>query len=118
LAAQQSGWLAASIKHGDEEREGNSRASDYINAGLTPPNIEIIEGGYLVSMLSDIGTIKQMPMGGFEAVNWSDIYPYIMLTVGTIEAWEARLIIEMSKAFLSGLSEGENPFSIPPIERD
>lgn len=90
----------------------------YKDAGKPAPQVEIEAGGYLLEMLHEIGPIKAMPMGGVDAITWGDLYPYIRLTQGVIDEWEARLLIDMAKAFAAGFNEGKSPFSIAPMDRD
>jgi hypothetical protein len=90
----------------------------YADAGLPIPYLEIDVGGYLLEMLYEAGPVKALPMGGVDAITWSDLYPYIQLATDGVEVWEARQIIDMSKAFAQGLNEGKNIFSIAPIDRE
>ena len=89
----------------------------YLEAKIPAPNVEIEAGDYLLVMLYEAGPVKALPMGGVDAITWIDLYPYVNLTTDGIEQWEARLIIDMSKAFATGLNEGKSPFSIAPIDR-
>lgn len=90
----------------------------YKEAGKPAPHVELEAGGYLLEMLYEVGPIKAMPMGGVDAITWADLDPYVRLTQGTIDEWEARLLIDMAKAFAAGFNEGKSPFSIAPIDRD
>jgi hypothetical protein len=64
-----------------------------------------------------VGRVKIHPMGGFAPLEWVDLAAYASLTSSQFEQWEALTLIDMSKAYLSGLNEGENPLGIMPSER-
>lgn len=69
-------------------------------------------------MLMEVGPVKSEPMGDTVAIGWGELAPYVALTVGEVEHWEAVTIIQMSNAYANGLSEGKNPFSLAPIDRE
>lgn len=90
----------------------------YAEGNTEPPYVDIVDGVYLLEMLYEVGPVKVQPMGGVDAITWADLYPYVKLTTDGVEPWEARQVIDMSKAFALGLNEGKNPFSMSPIERE
>lgn len=120
MAAHQAGWLNATIDHGEKAgtRKPESRAMQCRAAKTPAPFIHVDEGGYFIEMLGEAGPVKSSPMGGFEALDWVDIHAYIALAIGEVEGWEATLLRKMSRAYALGLSEGANPFSIPPADRE
>jgi hypothetical protein len=75
-------------------------------------------GEYLIDMLMEAGPIKPGGMGGSVPLDWLDVQAYASLMCDDIADWEALLLVRMSQAFALGLSEGTNPFSIPPIDRE
>jgi hypothetical protein len=83
-----------------------------------PPFIELDAGGYLLEMLMEAGPIKQVPMGGACALDWVDIAAYLAAYPVDVDHDERALLIKMSAAFVTGMHEGKNPFSIPPNERE
>jgi hypothetical protein len=89
------------------------------NAAKTPaPFVELDAGEYLVDILMEAGPIKSAPMGGVLAIHWGDLRDYDHFALGGIEYWEAKLLIQMSEAFVAGMNEGSSPFSIPPADRE
>jgi hypothetical protein len=114
------GWLNAIIElKGDKsERPKESRLMRH-NASNTPaPLVELDAGEYLLQTLMEAGPIKSQPMGGFAAINWSDLRDYDHFLAGGMEQWEALLLIQMSGAFVTGMNEGASPFSIAPADRE
>jgi hypothetical protein len=114
------GWLNAIIElKGDKsERPKESRLMRH-NVNKTPaPFVELDVGEYLLNMLMDAGPIKSAPIGGVIALHWGDLRDYDHFSVSAIEYWEAKLLIQMSKAFANGMNEGASPFSIPPADRE
>jgi hypothetical protein len=81
------------------------------------PFVELDAGEYLLNILMEAGPIKPASMGGFLALDWSDIAAYASLTLADFDPWEATLLRKMSEAFVLGMSEGASPFSIPPADR-
>ncbi len=49
-------------------------------------------------------------------MTWAEVWSYLKAAQVISEPWECRLLVEMSKAYLSGLIDGENMFSINPLE--
>jgi hypothetical protein len=82
------------------------------------PFVELDAGEYLLSILMEAGPIKAGPMGGPSALDWGDLRNYDYFSAGGIEHWEAKLLIRMSEAFVSGMNEGESSFSIAPADRE
>lgn len=75
-------------------------------------------GYFFLEMLMEVGPVKSAPMGGVLAIDWMDIYSYCYGLPADVEHWERVLLLEMSRAYASGISEGSNPFSIAPVDRD
>jgi hypothetical protein len=115
LAAHQAGWLSACITYKDD-RPKKTRAQEIIEAGREPPFIHCSNGRHLVDALQDLGRY-QVTDSGRSALSWLEIGAYANATGLISEAWEMQIVREMSEAFVRGLSEGENPLSIPPAER-
>lgn len=90
----------------------------YRAAKVAPPFVDVDEGAYFLHMLMEAGPVKSAPMGGAEALDWVDLHAYLSLAVGEVEGWEATLLRRMSQAYADGLSEGANPFSIAPVDRN
>ena len=90
----------------------------YKDAKVDIPYVEIEAGGYFLDMLYEAGPVKALTNGGFGAITWAELYPYVELMTNGIEPWESLQIIDMSKAFAQGLNEGRNIFSIAPIDRE
>lgn len=72
---------------------------------------------YLLELLFEVGPVGA---GGFGvmALPWVEIKAFADATGSITEPWEFRAISQMSRAYVTGLREGENPLCIPPAERD
>jgi hypothetical protein len=105
------------LKNDKTDRPKESRAMRHVANGTPIPYVELNTGQYLFIMLMDAGPIKSGAMGGHMALDWVDLHAYVSLTAGSLDEWEASLIMEMSQAYASGMSEGTSPFSKAPIER-
>lgn len=81
------------------------------------PLPEVDAGRYLLSALIKMGPVRPMPMGGWRAADWPEIYAFARSTGRIAEPWEADALYDMAQAYVVGLSEGENPLSIAPIDR-
>lgn len=115
MAAKQAGWLSACIDYKDD-RPKKTRAQEYIDNGRQPPFLHCSNGRHLVDALSDLGRYHTSD-GGRSPLTWAEIGAYASATGLISEAWEMRIVREMSEAYLQGLNEGVNPLSIPPTER-
>lgn len=54
---------------------------------------------------------------GLRPPTWAEIKAFGEATTALCEPWEYRALRSMCIAYLSGLRSGENPLSIPPMER-
>lgn len=79
--------------------------------------MDVDAGDYLIDMLMEAGPAKSSQLGGVEPLDWRDLESYVNLTKKDLEDWESITLIRMSQAYCRGLSEGSDPFSIPPDER-
>ena len=79
--------------------------------------VEISEGGYLLEILMDMGSVKAMPTGGLGSLDWGDILPYFNSCYPEADHWEKQWVIAMSEAFAKGMSEGKSLASKAPMDR-
>ena len=85
--------------------------------GRRPLFPKIEQGHYMMDALMEIGPFTRSAMGGEEPIGWVEIHSYACATGEISEPWEARTLVNMSRAYLSGRQTGKSPFSIPPLER-
>ena len=89
------------------------------SANKTPaPIVELDAGEYLIDILMEAGPTKSGPMGDSMALDRGSLRDYDYFSVVKLDEIEARLLIQMSRAFVSGMNEGESPFSIAPADRE
>jgi hypothetical protein len=114
------GWLNAIIelKNDKSERPKESRLMRYNKSKTPAPLVALEAGEYLLGILMEAGPIKSQPMGGVVALHWGDLRDYDHFLVDRMEHWEAKLLIQMSEAFVTGMNEGASPFSIAPADRE
>jgi hypothetical protein len=114
------GWLNAIIElKGDKSKRPKESRLMRHNANNTPaPFVELDAGEYLLEILMEAGPVKSQPMGGVAALSWGDLRDYDHFLAGGMEQWEDLLLIQMSGAFSTGMTEGASPFSIPPADRE
>lgn len=62
-----------------------------------------------------LGCVK-MGASGPVPLDWVDIKAFNDLTEANLRPFEAECLVEMSRAFIAGLSD-KGPLSIPPMER-
>ena len=99
------------------ERPTETRLKQCQESSIAPPFVNLEAGHYLWDIFRDSGPVKAYPMGGPAALEWADLAAYATLTHSNLLPGESKLIIEMSEAYLMGLSEGSSPFSIAPTDR-
>ena len=78
------------------------------------PKINV--GGYLFYAFIEIGPTRPFGMGGETTIDWHQIVAYSQATGEISEKWELRLMMEMSKKFLSEKQRGTNPMAMSPVE--
>jgi hypothetical protein len=76
---------------------------------LFPPN----PAEYLTDWFREIGPTIASPMGEV-AIGWSDMVAWQELTGIELDAWEARTIRRMSRAFIDQRHEAKKPDCVEP----
>lgn len=71
----------------------------------------------MLEALGTAGTCKRDAMGNLLPLDWLDVDAFVRRTGDLTEAWECKLLIRMSSAFVRGMTEGESVFSIAPLDR-
>ena len=89
----------------------------YRDQELPIPYIEIEFGQYAFDMLFDAGPVMINGMGEEQPLDHPYLQAYASLYGLSENDWEPRLILQMSKAYKSGLNEGASLFSIAPVDR-
>lgn len=84
------------------------------NLPLGLPDLDA--GGYLVEAMLRLGPMRSDGMGERQA-DWPEIDAFARLTGRITEAWEAELLHDMCAAYTQERSQGENPLTIPPVDR-
>ncbi|WCK26654.1 phage tail assembly chaperone [Agrobacterium pusense] len=79
------------------------------------PDLEA--GEYLLDALKELGPIRSNGMG-LGAPDWQELVAFASANDLALQPWEFRLIRKMAAAYLSGFNSGEEPLSIPPMERE
>lgn len=68
-------------------------------------------------MMFEIGPTSPLGMGE-GPITWLDIASFNSLTGDITEAWEARVVIELSRSYLEGRKLGEDVWEHPPWDPD
>lgn len=77
---------------------------------------ELSAGEYIVEAMMVMGPIRSSGMGE-AATDWDIILPFVSVTGRLSERWEIETLADMCRIYAAGKVEGENPLSIPPVER-
>lgn len=72
----------------------------------------------MLAVMSMLGWATPMPMGGCVPLAWAEIYAFGRATGRIGNPWEYECVHAMSGAYVTGLVEGRNDLSIPPVERE
>lgn len=51
-------------------------------------------------------------------ITWAELAAYATASEVNFERWELRAIMEMSRAYVAAKSDGKDPLSIAPVDRD
>ncbi|WP_273522379.1 hypothetical protein [Rhodosalinus sediminis] len=86
--------------------------------GKPAPLVELESGTYLLEALLEAGPAVSDPHAGLRPLSWLEIWAYMQATAALAEPWEARALMEMSRAFVAGLRAGQDPLSIAPRDQD
>lgn len=84
-------------------------------AGRPIPTVDVGSGEYLMEALFRAGPCTS-GMNGPVPLTWLEVWAYGQATGGVAEPWEHEMLIDMSRAYLEGLSLGKDVLAIPPIE--
>ena len=101
--------------HATPEGLSKSRWASHVDAHKTiPPLPELPAGEYLLDALHEVGAFSQGSMGGISPLTWLELDAYCRRTGEVENPWEAKLIIELSREYVSGYNIGLNVLGIPP----
>ena len=70
----------------------------------------------IVNTLFEVGPTLQSPEGE-QPITWTEIYSWKTVTQSPLEADDLSDLIEMSRAYMDGRSQGKNPLYVPPIDQ-
>ncbi len=73
---------------------------------------------YLLDIFFEVGPARSLEMGGFAPLSWVDLNAFNHATKSDLDRWEMYLVIQMSKAYCMEKNGGDDPFRIPPMERE
>lgn len=77
---------------------------------------DLYSGAYLLDAMMAVGPTRSNGMA--EApTDWDILMPFAMATGRLSEPWEFELLADMCREYFQGRAEGENPLSIPPVDR-
>jgi hypothetical protein len=70
----------------------------------------------LIDHWRELGYAQPLPMGGCTGFEWQEVAAYVQITQADISPIEAITLVDMSKAYSSGLGD-TNPLSKEPMKR-
>jgi hypothetical protein len=93
---------------------GMTRSAIFLrdNPGCLLPMPAVTCGDYLVEEFKNIGCVGY-GANGEEVLSFSELSAYSQV-VSQLSPNEVRLLRQMSLAYISGLKEGKDEFSLPP----
>ncbi|MFY0681888.1 MAG: hypothetical protein JXR13_15065 [Thalassovita sp.] len=94
----------------------NTRLEAFLAAKISLPLPDITGAEYLAEIFSELGRTHSDGMT-LKPIPWVEIQAYSTATGEIQSAFEKRQIREMSRAYLNGLAQGKDPFSIAPMEQ-
>ncbi|WP_147270770.1 phage tail assembly chaperone [Alteripontixanthobacter maritimus] len=65
----------------------------------------------------EVGYAMRSPTGDVQPFTWSEIDAYSRTAGANLTAFEARCLMDMSRAYVRGITD-TRPLSIEPMERD
>jgi len=119
LYARQLGWFHATPtaqnphKKISNQEKPRSRLEKIIDNGGTPLMPDIGDGSYLVEYWNDLGLFMEGQMGPV-ALSAQEIQSWQSGAQLSLNAWEFRVVMQMSRAYLSELRAGAEPECPPP----
>lgn len=113
-------WLNSTPEKRDENQKPTlTRREKYERVGsslLAMPEFDKGEE-YLLATWREIGMFGHGAMGAVP-LTWSEIKAYCELTGVNLDVWEVGVIMRLSRAYVSMLSEAKNPDAEPPYITD
>jgi len=82
------------------------------------PRFDDLERGDLLTACASMGYAAPAGMGGWMPLPWAELEAFGRCTGRISTPWEHETVRAMSMAYVSGLVEGRDLFSVVPIERD
>lgn len=77
----------------------------------------LVAGEYMLDALFRAGPLGQPTINGRAALSWSEIVAFAAGTHRISEPSEIEDLFDMSRAYLDGLTQGEDPLGAPPYEK-
>lgn len=85
--------------------------------GVWPAMPELNSGEMLLDALVEAGVCHR-GTNEIRPLAWAEIFAYKECAGTVTTAWECRMLRDMSKAYINGLSVGNDVFGIPPEEEN
>ena len=77
---------------------------------------DIDEGRYIIEAMNRLGPTRAAGMGE-GPTDWDIIWPWAQATGRLSEPWEMETLADMCAGYHRARIEGEDPLSIPPVDR-
>lgn len=77
---------------------------------------ELGAGQYLLDALMEAGPTQPGAMGDQVPLEWADLHAYRECAGTVSEVWELRALYRMSREYLAGQRQGENPLGREPMD--
>ena len=72
---------------------------------------------HMTEAMIRLGPIKADGMGQ-RAADWTEIYPFAKATGRISSTWEHEALYDMCASYFLERTKGENPFCVPPMDRE
>lgn len=119
--AEMMGWLDATPYQEDRGKKSfwpHNRRAQWRKEGREIPPLTFDGCRHLAHALAEIGPFKFEGMGAKLPIEHADVWFYHKNTEKLPHPVEREIVVQMSRAYLRGYTEGANPLSIPPTERE
>jgi hypothetical protein len=112
LFVQHLAWLHATPEHKDKNKPRKARIDEYTK-GHGYNNFPKCDADYLLDHLMKAG-ICSSGMNGAVPLNWTELDSYVRRSGANLDDWDCETMIELSRAYASGLSAAKDPHMPPP----
>lgn len=73
---------------------------------------------YMIDALFEAGPTTTSSMGDSLSLDWPTVWAYAQATGALVEPWEFRVIMQLSREYLTAKVEGQEAANVAPVDQE